>query len=65
MKRKILAIDIDVDKGTPYGISYFELPANVKEYINRCFDRNGILGFKYDRDSNQFGVVLKKKEDET
>ena len=61
MKNKVLAIDIELEKGISYGTSYFQLPRNVKEYLDRMFDRHGILGFEYDRNSDQFGIVLKEE----
>jgi hypothetical protein len=60
--KKIVAIDINLKEGVSYGTSYFELPNNVKEFIDLCYDKHGIIGFEYDRDSRNFGVILKENE---
>jgi hypothetical protein len=60
---KIKAIDIEVPADMPIkneGVAYYRLDNGLKEFLELCANKHGILGFEWDSDSPwNFGVILK------
>jgi hypothetical protein len=62
---KILkAIDINLDKVESEGVAYYRLPIDLKMFLKKCNDKHGIIGFEYEADSWNFGVILGKNKQE-
>lgn len=60
----LAAIDIAIppDQATPFeGIAYFRIDPKMRDFIQKCEDKHGVLGFQWDGSLN-FGVILKEKE---
>lgn len=53
------AIDINLDKVESEGIAYYRIDPDFKEFLQKCEEKHGIIGFEYDGSFN-FGVILKK-----
>lgn len=59
---EIKAIDIEVPADTPIqseGVAYYRLDKGLKEFLQLCAEKHGILGFEWDSESWNFGVILK------
>ncbi len=60
---KLQAIDINEDEAQSDGTAYYRLPEDVKDFIVKCHEKYGILGFEWDADSPwNFGIILKKSQ---
>jgi len=54
------AIDIELDAVQSGGTAYYRLSDGLYEFLMKCEEQGGIVGFEWDKDRN-FGVILKKK----
>jgi hypothetical protein len=62
MKRKIVAIDIDLPNVTEDGgIAYYRLSKDFKEFLTLCNKEHGIIGFEFEDGSYNFGVITKNE----
>ncbi len=63
------AIDIEMSIDIPIqgeGVAYYRLPKELKEFLELCQTKHGILGFEWDEsDPWNFGVILKNPENPT
>ena len=58
--KKLIAIDITLQKAQGHGVAYYRLDKNFKDFLDKCIERYGIIGFEYDGSWN-FGVILDKE----
>lgn len=63
--RDLIAIDIaiPVDKIDTGGIAYYRIPVDFRDFLIKCMKQKGVIGFEYDFDSLNFGVILKSEEE--
>ena len=61
IKKEIIAIDLAYDEVHTGGIAYYRLDKNFKEFLSKCNEEHGIVGFKFEDGSWNFGVILKKE----
>lgn len=62
MANKLVAIDIEIPADelvTSKGTAYYRLDPQMKEFLAKCAKDNTIIGFEYEEDSWNFGVILK------
>lgn len=59
----MIAIDLNHDVVLSGGTAYYRLPKDFKEFLKKCEESNGILGFEFVPDSWNFGVILKKERE--
>lgn len=57
---KAIDIDIALDKVESDGVAYYRIDPKFKEFLQKCDDKHGIIGFEYDGSFN-FGVILGKE----
>ena len=59
-----LAIDILIPehKIISEGIAYYRIDSDFRDFILQCVRTHGVIGFSYDFESLNFGVVLQGKE---
>lgn len=59
---------IDVEAEMPImsaGIAYYRLPEEVKDFIVKCHDEHGIIGFEWDPEHpRRIGFILKADNQE-
>jgi hypothetical protein len=61
---KLEAIDINEDTAQSSGTAYYRLPEDVKDFIVKCYEKYGILGFEWDAESPfNFGIILRKDKE--
>lgn len=61
---KLEAIDINEDEVQSDGTAYYRLPQELKDFIVKCYEKHGIIGFEWDSDSPwNFGVILRKDKE--
>jgi len=60
-KKEITAIDVELSYVASSGIAYYRLTREMKEFLDRCHKKHGIVGFEYEKGSFNFGVILKDK----
>jgi len=58
-KEPLKAIDIRLSQAESGGIAYYRITSDLKEFLQKCEERHGIIGFEYDGSFN-FGIILKK-----
>lgn len=59
----ITATDVTKNVVTPIGTAYYRLPHEVKNFLQLCHKKHGIVGFKWDeKDPWNFGVLLDHEE---
>lgn len=63
-KKEITAVDLDIEKLDGNPVAYYRIPEDLKEFLTTCNEKHGIVGFEYVDGSFNFGVILKKSEDE-
>lgn len=61
MKKEIKAMDIDLEKAKSGGVAYYRLNQEMKEFLSKCNEKFGIIGFEFEDGSFDFGVILAKK----
>lgn len=62
MKKTLKAIDIELEEAESSGVAYYRLDKDFKEFLSKCEDKHGIIGFEFEYGSWNFGVILKKKK---
>lgn len=60
-KKKITAIDIDMQIAKSEGVAYVRITKELKDFLELCNKKHGIIGFEYEQGSFNFGVILKPK----
>ncbi|KKR27907.1 MAG: hypothetical protein UT61_C0062G0007 [Candidatus Woesebacteria bacterium GW2011_GWA1_39_8] len=63
MKKVITAIDIELSEAKTQGVAYYRIDAHFRDFLKKCNQKHGIVGFVFEHGSFNFGVVLKKKQD--
>lgn len=62
----MISLDIKYPAGEPIeseGTAFYRLPKEVKDFLLKCQEGHGIIGFDYDPESPwNFGVILNKKK---
>ena len=46
-----------IDNGV--GVAYYRLTKEMKEFLEKCLEKNNIVGFEWEVGSYNFGVILK------
>lgn len=67
MNDTLVTIDIAEPAGIELpskGVAYFRLDENFKEFLQKCADQHGILGFEWEPNSWNFGVILRNDKEE-
>lgn len=63
---EIKAIDIEIPADQPIkseGVAYYRLEKGLKEFLELCAKKHGILGFEWNSDGPwNFGIILKDPE---
>ena len=58
--REIKALDLEIE--TPFqggGVAYYRLSKEMREFFKKCEKKHGIVGFEWEAESWNFGVILK------
>ena len=58
-KEPLKAINIKLDEAENEGVAYYRITPEFLEFLKKCDEKFGIIGFEYDGSLN-FGVILKK-----
>lgn len=58
MKKEIKAIDINLNEATSKGVAYYRLTKEMKEFLEKCLEKNDIIGFEWEVGSYNFGIIL-------
>jgi len=61
-KIKIEAIDINLDEVKSKGVAYYRLDKGMKEFLEKCLEKNDIVGFEWEEGSFNFGIILADKK---
>lgn len=56
------AIDIELKEIKSSGTAWYRLPKDMKDFLERCSEKDRIIGFSYDKGEWNFGVILGGKE---
>ena len=60
------AIDIELPSDVPIpseGVAYYRLTKGMKEFLQLCADKHGIIGFEWDSGEPwNFGIILRKSK---
>jgi hypothetical protein len=59
------AIDIELNEAKSDGVAYYRIDPQFKEFLLKCKEKHGVIGFEYDFDGLNFGVILGEQADET
>ena len=51
-------IDINLDAVKSSGTAYYRLPDGMYDFLLKCIEKHGIIGFEWDEESRNFGVIL-------
>ena len=43
------------------GVAYYRLSKDIKEFFEKCLEKNDIIGFEWEEGSFNFGVILGEK----
>lgn len=64
MKDEIRAIDIEIPADVPTrgATAWYRIPKDFKEFLAKCHEKHGIIGFHFEKDSFNFGVICKDEE---
>ena len=62
MKKEIKAIDIELDMVESEGVAFYRITSDLKDFFVKCNEKHGIIGFEFEHDSFNFGVILGKKK---
>ncbi len=64
--RDLIAIDIRIpsEEIQTEGVAYYRISPDFREFLIKCMKQKGVIGFEYDFDSLNFGVILKGEEKE-
>jgi hypothetical protein len=61
--KKIEAIDIELSAGVAStGVAYFRIDPKFRDFLNVCDLRHDIIGFEWDGETLNFGVILGTKQ---
>lgn len=63
--KKIVAIDIELPADTPLkssGTAYYRLDPKIRDFFKLCRKDHEIMGFEWDGESLNFGVILVHKD---
>mgnify|MGYP001614726367 CR=1 FL=1 len=58
MKKKITAIDIEINEIRSSGVACYRLTKDFKDFLELCNKKHGIIGFEFEEGSFNFGVIL-------
>ena len=58
-KKEITTIDVELAVGASSGIAYYRMPKDLKDFLEQCNKKHGIIGFEFEEGSFNFGVILK------
>jgi hypothetical protein len=61
------AIDITIPADIPIhseGVAYYRITPEMRDFIQLCKDKHGVLGFEYTFGELNFGVILKEPRKE-
>ena len=58
----IKTIDIDLERAESGGIAYYRLTPEMKDFLHKCHISSGIIGFEFEDNSFNFGVILDKNK---
>jgi hypothetical protein len=61
MKKEITTIDINLNEVKSKGTAYFRITPAFRDFLKLCQEKEGVIGFEYDFDSLNFGVILSDK----
>ena len=61
-EKKLIAIDISLQKAQGHGVAYYRIDEHFKEFLRKCSEQHGIIGFEYEEGDWNFGVILNKKK---
>jgi len=59
----IEAVDINLSKVKSKGIAYYRIDPQFRDFLKKCDEKHGIIGFEWDGESLNFGVILLKNEE--
>ena len=63
-KTKILAFDSSQLESEMEGIAYYRISPHFRDFLTKCFEKHGIIGFSYEKNSLNFGILIGMAEDE-
>lgn len=66
MSREMISIDVRIPgkQIKSEGIAYFRISPEFRDFILKCEADFGVIGFSYDFEDLNFGIVLKSSEPE-
>jgi len=64
MTKKIVAIDINLNRVESRGTAYYRIHPELRNFIEICRKKYDVVGFEYDNSLN-FGIILGKKKPKT
>jgi len=61
MNRELIAIDVRIpgNQIKSGGIAYYRIDPDFREFMQKCVEECGVIGFSYNFDDLNFGIVLK------
>ncbi len=60
-KWQIKAIDLLAPSFDHAGVAYYRLTPEFREFLMKCKEKHGILGFEWEEGSWNFGIILRHK----
>lgn len=64
MYKKIITVDAALPAGgiQAESIAYYRITQDMVNFLKQCDYKHDIIGFEYEEDSMNFGVILAKKK---
>ena len=64
MDKDLVAIDIERQVVESDGAAYLRIDSKFRDFFKLCDEKHGVIGFRYDGESLNFGFILGKKNHE-
>ncbi len=63
IQQKVLAFDNSQLEKESVGTAYYRLTPHFRDFLNKCMEKHGIVGFVWDKNDLNFGVILGDKHE--